>query len=941
MPEGGDPGAEFLADDATAREASGTRPIWLTAFIGRQRELDELRSLFANGKRLVSLVGIGGIGKTRLAFEFGFGSADLGWSNVYSAEFAALADPGLVEGAVLEALGCGSSAAPLQAMVDHLREARALLILDCCEHVIDAARHVADVLCRRCPELALLATSRSPLGIDGELVWPVPPLSLHKPTTTGESVPSEAAQLFTDRASNAQSRFELNDEVADVVERIVDGVEGIPLAIELAAARIRVLAPGEIAEGLDDHLRLLRGGRTSDRRHHTIRASLDWSHDLLTDHERLLFARLSVFSGGFDREAATTVCAGASILPDHIIDEIEGLVDKSLLAVDRTTNTTRFWMLDFVRQYASERLIAAGEQRLVTDRHRVYFRTLAERADRELWALDPLGRSRLDAESPNLRAAIDDACVKAPDDALAIVGALGFYWRMRGRKAEGVAATEQSLRASSPEPSSGQARALATLSMQSFWLGDFARTMSAATAALEVGALVGDVRSQALALSQLGSLVILDDPGLGDPMLKRAAELARTAGDDVALSDALASLVISYFFQDDREAMRSPAEEALRVAEEIGYEDGVRWCLWCLAHSDLSAGELASARAHGERALVMLPSDEALSQYCAVEVVSILDANTGAPDAARRRAEADLGPSRQERVRLGTGVLMHALGVAALAQGDLDDAHRWATSLYDQESEVCYLAWHAQEILMTVALAREDSARAKVHVDLLLAAAEPLNNRRARALAQLGLARAVLLDGGDDQAESATHEALRVLMDNGWLPAAVEALDVLAEIALFQAQYERAVRLTAAAQSKRGVLGLVAFPTTQERIRRNLELACRAVGDENFARARDEGARLPLEEAVSYAQRGRGAHASARHGWASLSRVEQQVVKLACKGLSNPDIARELFISRNTVKVHLSHIYAKLAVANRTELARLAASRSHEPGEGQNLYPSG
>jgi DNA-binding CsgD family transcriptional regulator len=412
-------------------------------------------------------------------------------------------------------------------------------------------------------------------------------------------------------------------------------------------------------------------------------------------------------------------------------------------------------------------------------------------------------------------------------------------------------------------------------------------------------------------------------------MLRRAAELARTAGDQVALCDALGSLAISYFCQDDPDAMRDPLEETLRVAEAINFEDDIRWSLWCLAHTAFSAGELASARAHGERALAMMPGQDPLSRYGAVEVLSLLDASTGAADSARERAEASLEQSRQERLRLGTGALMHALGVAALAAGDLDRAVQWATRLYDQEaSEVRYLAWHAQEILLAVALARDDSERAKVHVERLLAAAGPLRNQRAQAVAHLGLARAVLLEGDDQRAESVAHDALKVLMDHGWRPAAIDALDLLAELALFRRQHERAVRLSAAAHKQRTILGLVAFQPVQKRTDRQLAIAGTALGEENLKKALDEGARLSLAEAVGYARRGRGEHAGASRGWASLSPVERQVVELASRGLNNPDIARELFISRNTVKAHLSHVYAKLGVANRTELAGLAVSRA-------------
>jgi predicted ATPase/DNA-binding NarL/FixJ family response regulator len=920
-----DLGADFLDDGQQDVEVTGTLPMSMTTFVGRDQELGEIRSLFREGKRLVTLVGIGGIGKTRMALELGFSAGDLGWANVYFVELAPVTSPDLVDGAVLESVGGGSSRSPLQAVVEDLREATGLLVLDCCEHVLDAARRVSEVVLRRCPAVAILATSRSPLDIEGELVWPVPSLSMQKRGDVAEAGASDAARLFADRASHVQPRFRLGEDVGGAVEAIVRKVDGIPLAIELAAARVRVLSAAEIADGLDDHLQLLRGGHRSDPRHQTIRASLDWSHELLTDQQRQLFARLSVFSAGFDLEAAAAVCAGGAIAPGQVLDEFQGLVDKSLLAVERKAGATRFRMLDFVRQYAAERLVAAGQDVALGDRHRAYFRELAQRADRELWALTPAGRARLDDESPNVRAAIDNGCDRAPGDALAMVGAMGLYWRVRGREVEGVTAIEQSLRAAPPEPSPGQALALAKLSVLSFWLGDFARTQSSATSALEIGAAIGDTRSQALALSRLGALVILSDPAAGDPMLLRAAELARTAGDQVALCDALGSLAISYFFQDDRAAMLGPLEETLKVAEAIGYEDDIRWCLWCLAYAAFSAGELASARAHCERALVMMPGQDQLSRYTTVEVLSLLDAHMGAADAARERAEADLEQSRQEGLLLGTGALMHALGVAALASGDLDRAAQWATSLYEQESEVCAVAWRAQEVLLAVALARDDSAQAKIHVERLLAAAKPLNNRRAQAIAHLGLARALLLEGDDERAESVAHDALKVLMDNGWRPWVIDALDVVAEVAVLTGQYERAVRLIAAAQKERTAVGLVAFPMLRERTKRNLASAGTALSDASLERALQGGARLSLQEAVAYAQRGRGERAGATHGWVSLSPVERQVVELASRGLSNPDIARELFISRNTVKVYLSRIYAKLGVANRTELARLAA----------------
>ena len=365
-----DAGPGSGAGAALDGEVSRTLPMPLSSFVGRDRELDELRSLLRAGKRLVTLVGIGGIGKTRLALELGARARDLGWADVYFVELAALADPGLVASAVLESVGAGSSNAPLRAAVEHLREANALVVLDCCEHVLGAARAAAEALVRGCPFVTVLATSRSPLDADAELVWQVPSLSVQKRAGPGGTGASDAARLFADRASHARPRFEPGENAPGAFEAIVRRVDGIPLAIELAAARIRVLSAAEIADGLDDQLRLLGGGHRSDPRHRTIRASLDWSHDLLTDSERRLFARLSVFSGGFDLEAAASVCAGDGIGAGQILDQIEGLVDKSLLAVERRARATRFRMLDFVRQYAAERLTATGQGDRLADRHR-------------------------------------------------------------------------------------------------------------------------------------------------------------------------------------------------------------------------------------------------------------------------------------------------------------------------------------------------------------------------------------------------------------------------------------------------------------------------------------------------------------------------------------------------------------------------------------------
>src|ERR1700722_297844 len=231
------PEPDSRADRPADVEVSGSLPMPLTTFIGREQELGEIRSLLRTGKRLVTLVGIGGIGKTRLALELGLRTSDQGWPESYLVELASLANPGLVEGAVLESVGGGSSRSPLEAVAEHLGGAAALLVLDSCEHVLDAARRVAEVLLRSCPSLMIVATSRSPLGLEGELVWQVPSLSVQKHSPSAGPGASDSARLFADRASYVQPRFKLSEDVASAVEAIVRKVDGIPLAMELAAAR--------------------------------------------------------------------------------------------------------------------------------------------------------------------------------------------------------------------------------------------------------------------------------------------------------------------------------------------------------------------------------------------------------------------------------------------------------------------------------------------------------------------------------------------------------------------------------------------------------------------------------------------------------------------------------------------------------------------------------
>ena len=898
----------------------------LSRFVGRTVELDDL-DLVLREHRLVTLLGIGGIGKTRLAL-----AVAAKWraivEEVIVVDFAALHTGDLVDGALLEAAAIGSQSgrAALDATIEHLGCRSALVVLDTCEHVLASAAQVAERLLHNCPGVRVLTTSRVLLDVTGEVAWPVPPLRTDEASADAAPAPSDAVALFVDCATRAVPAFRLDGQTADAVSRIVHRVDGIPLAIELAAARLRVLTTDEIAAGLSDHLRMLGGGPVRAARHHTMRASLDWSYALLDARLAALFARLSIFAGGWTLPAAEAVCADSTLPADAMLDAVAGLVDRSLVIAEHDGPTTRYRMLDFVRQYARERLAGDPAADEVALRHRLYFRDFAELADRELWAVRPDGRARLDAEAPNLRQAVVHACDEGGPDALRLVGALALYWRERGRLVEGIRTIEHALSVTTPEPSSPRALALGVLSTLTLWRGDFARTASAATEAIAMAETVGDYRAHSHAVGRLGCMIMLSEPATGDPMLRQAVELGRQAEDDVALADALVCLTLSHHFRDERESMTRMADEAIAVAEPQGYDNDLRWCLWCTAHGALAAGELDDARAHGERAHGLLSGQDPFGHMCAVEVLSVLDALTGNPAAAQRRAEAQLERARQETGRLGYGVLVHAMAVAALAADDLAAAKSWAAKLYEQEAQGAgYLAWHAQEVLMRTALAEGDPHAARSHIDSLIEVARRLGNRRALAIARTGLARVLLLEGDFARADVVAHDALGFLIEHEWRIDAIAALETVAATAASTGRPRQASRLFAAAQKQRAARGIIRLPPETAVWDGYVAVAREGQDPAEFAAAFDQGGRLTLEEAAAYARRGRGRHKRAAGGWHGLSPVEEQVARLAASGRSNVQIAEELFISRSTVKAHLSHIYAKVGVANRIELARVSS----------------
>ena len=442
-----------VVDDPRSREtgasvlgpSSRRLPLQLTSFVGREREIADVVSLLGR-TCLLTLTGPGGSGKTRLALRAaalagGFEDGLL-W-----VELASLSDPALVSRRVAKALGVPD--APGRSATEGLAEVLGardiLLVLDNCEHLIEACAELCDALLRLCPGLRILATSREALGVTGETVWTVPPLSLPDPDRSLEFEDverCEAVRLFVERTEASTPGFSLTQENAPAVARLCVRLDGMPLAIELAASRTRVLSPSMIFDRLDDRFALLTGGgRTAVPRHRTLQATIEWSHGLLPENEKALLRRLSVFADGFVLEAAEAVCAGGGIGEEEVLDLLSRLADKSLAVVDAHSGAeARYRLMETIRQYARERLQEAGEEAGLQRRHADYFLAVARTAAPNLrGAGQSEWLTRLETEYDNLRAALAFYGSASTDAEafLRLTAELWWFWWLRGHFAEG------------------------------------------------------------------------------------------------------------------------------------------------------------------------------------------------------------------------------------------------------------------------------------------------------------------------------------------------------------------------------------------------------------------------------------------------------------------------------------------------------------------------
>ncbi|MGZ6692379.1 MAG: helix-turn-helix transcriptional regulator [Solirubrobacteraceae bacterium] len=908
-------------------------PIALTSFVGRESELGQLREALRQA-RLVTLSGPGGCGKTRLALTLAADLVDRTSGGVWWVDLAWLPDPRRVGAAVAEALGVRPlpGQTELEAACAYLAARRGLVVLDNCEHLLAGCAGTVGALLKAAPAIVVLATSRSRLGVEGEAVWQVPPMSLPASAPSGGALAgSDAVALFVERARQARPAFTLSDGNAECVARVCAGVDGLPLAIELAAARVRMLSVEQIASGLGQRFRLLSGGpRTAAQRQQTLRASVQWSHELPSRDEQVLLRRLSVFAGGFTYEAAEEVCAFDAVERDRLLDLLASLVDQSLVLASEQSFVMRYRLQETMRQFARERLAEAGEEASLGRRHRDAFLGLAEQAGPHL----ETGRQRewlalLDAEAANLMTAIEHAVRTDVTRALRFCAALYRWWGARGRFAEAELIHSRVREACSDREPGLRARALHGRAFLAVWAGDFVAADAHATEALGLAEEAGDDTTAARARCQLGAALQFANPRASRAELARATALARRANDDWALATAKWLTVGTYMWQSDHAgAARANAELAeLAMRQGDPMQVGRHWLYvtW-MACFDGHFQEARQATAHLRAAVE--PVGEPVMEALADHFMAFADVWQGEPARALEHQRASL----ERALTLGAGSvvpwLIYDVAFAELALGRPEHARdALGDMLPVVEGRIALGTAWALCLLAEVKRLLGDAAAEALAVHAQTTA-ERLGNRLFATSARLTLGRLAAAHGDWAVAQQHALAHLDACAEGGHMTYVPACLDALAEVASGLQRYVEATRLFAAAERARAQIGTVRVPAERRHwaaIDRRLR---DALPDGAYAAARAEGAELSTEDALEWARRARGPRGRPPGGWESLTPTEARVLELATDGLSNRQIAERMFVSSETVKTHVAHIFKKIDVHSRAELVGRSLRRA-------------
>ncbi|MEO7519733.1 MAG: LuxR C-terminal-related transcriptional regulator [Acidimicrobiales bacterium] len=881
--------------------------------------------------RLLTLTGAAGIGKTRLAVEAAGRQASCYHGGAWMVDLASVVDPNLVPRRVAEALRLPPEPGLdlTELLVTHRRSQRILLVLDNCEHVLEACAGLCETLLDGPAEVTILATSQHALGLERETIVPVAPMSLpDRPYRVAADVAlrSEAVALFCARAETAYpAGFRLTNEAAPSAVEICLRLDGIPLAIELAAARAGVLAVVEIAERLEDWFSLLtQGPSTAALRQQTLRTALDWTYDLLSPAEAALLRRLSIFTGGATLRAVEEVCVGGEVPRRQVLDLLSELVALSLVKADTSGHRARFRLLETLRVYGRVRLDEAGEQDALRSRHAQWCVGLAGEATHPLLAGDRIWVGTVAAEIDNIRSALEWAAAgQSPLLGLRLALTVAYSCQIPGQLREGQEWLERTLRANAAAPADLRAKALWGIGMLAVLQGDVEGARPAVEESLAVARAAGLPQAEAAGLNRLGFVSIFtQDPLAAMPIIEESVALTRAAGDLPLLRNALALSGRVHLFLGDTTAARSVFQECYELAGEDDVP-GMCGALLGLGWTALVAGEHRRAQDLFGRALaVVRTGGERFELALVLSFLGDLAEARGQGSQARALLDEGLAHAREMGAPFPLVRGLAGLARVALSEGDLDAAR----GLIDEactrarRARLPYAGVRCLHLRGAVLMAGGDLEGAETSFDEALATAKGNCDEAGVACARHLLARLARVRGHDNVAASLSCEAL---VAQACIPDAAGvagSLELLAGLAVAGGRHAHAARLLGAAQATRDRSGCgrpsdeaVTWAADVARLRAEAD---RSTVDEAWA----AGTGLSTAEVVALATKGRGTRDRPSFGTASLTPTERQVVKLAAAGLTNNEIAERLFVSARTVQGRLRRIFPKLGITSRRQL---------------------
>ncbi len=940
-------------------------PATFTPLLGREREVAAIGAFLTQTQtRLLTLTGAPGIGKTRLSLEVAQSLRSCFVDGVCFVELAALPDPGLVVPTLASVLGIRENEPePLAEQLKRaLRDKHLLLLLDNFEHLLPAASEVGELLAV-CPTLKIVVTSRNALRVQAEYLFPVAPLALPDLSRLPEHevlARTAAVALFVQRAQAIRPDFQLTAANARAIAEICVRLDGLPLAIELAAARVNVLSPQELLARLSSRLGLLtRGAWTLPERHQTLRKAIGWSYDLLPAEEQLLFRCLSVFAGGCQLSAVEAVWA--TLGEDHeagqILDSLASLIDKSLLQrTEHEGDEPRLVMLETIREYALEQLAVHGEMEDTQQAHADYYLRLAEETEPHLWRAEQTRwLDRLEREHDNLRAALhwtleQGAVSQRLEIALRLGGALWRFWQVRGHVSERHQWLEKALAAGHAGVAPARAKALYAAGMLTMDQGDYQQTVQFCEASLALYRELEEQRGMAVSLNALGYVAHRrGENATSRTLLEEGLTMARAIGDREGIAQSLFFLAREAGVRGKYVAARSMFEESLAIYREIGDISHMAQVLVFLANVVLDQGEHAMAQSLAEEGLALcrgLGNFLGLTYRQGLRTLHEIAFYQSDYTLACSTLEEALAIARKQGAREEIAHGLARLGAVALYQGD----YVAARSLLEEGITISREVGNQRHVafalgdLGRVFLYQGDFVKARTYLEEDVAIASGLGDQRALSYALGFLGQLALYQGGWPTARSLMEESLAIHRETGlyeegltiflalqskWFIAA--SFEGLAAAVLAQGQPTWATRLWGAAEPLRTTLGTPLPPVERPAYERSVAAARTQLGEQAFAAAWAEGRTMTPEQVLAAQEPASMPEpvSTAKPPPATpypndLTPREVEVLRRVAAGSSNQEIADRLVISERTVNSHLVHIFNKLGVNSRAAAAAFA-----------------